>query len=369
FRSALEQLVSAIATTASSADAQLAARGLGEQFGLSTGQTDILEDAAAAVATERRQSGVLAAMATISGQPLDDVTEAQLGDLAAEALGGAMGLEIRFVAGPDESGASEACPVTFHDRRFGTLHMAPGTAGGRDQDLVQSFADHLGMALGNLVVYRDLRGLFGRYVSPAIATRLLNDPTNAELGGVMVETTVLFADLRGFTSYTEGVQHPGDVVNLLNRYFTTVVPILLDEGGTVDKFVGDAVMAVFNTPILQPDHAVRAVRAAYRMQQAIGELIRDRPDWPQFRIGVNTGSALVGNIGSDELRNYTAIGDAVNVAARLETATAPGEILMGATTYDLVRHVVTAEQVQPIDAKGKAEPVAAYRLVSISDQG
>lgn len=185
----------------------------------------------------------------------------------------------------------------------------------------------------------------------------------------MVETTVLFADLRGFTSYTEGVQHPGDVVDLLNRYFTTVVPILLDEGGTVDKFVGDAVMAVFNTPILQPDHAVRAVRAAYRMQQAIGELIRDRPDWPQFRIGVNTGSALVGNIGSDELRNYTAIGDAVNVAARLETATEPGEILMGATTYDLVRHVVTAEPVQPIDAKGKTEPVAAYRLVSISDQG
>lgn len=233
---------------------------------------------------------------------------------------------------------------------------------------MQSFADHLGMALGNLVVYRDLRGLFGRYVSPTIATRLLNDPKNAELGGVMVEITVLFADLRGFTSYTEGVQHPSDVVDLLNRYFTTVVPILLDEGGTVDKFVGDAVMAVFNTPILQPDHAVRAVRAAHRMQQAIGELIRDRPDWPQFRIGVNTGSALVGNIGSDELRNYTAIGDAVNVAARLETATEPGDILMGATTYDLVRHVVTAEQVRPIDAKGKTEPVAAYRLVSISDQ-
>ncbi len=368
FRSALEQLVSAVAATASSSDTQLAARSLGEQFGLSTGQTEILEDAATAVATERRQSGVLAAMATISRQPLDDITEAQLGDLAAEALGGAMGLDVRFVPSSDESGASEACQVTFHDRRFGTLHVAPGTASGRDQDLVQSFADHLGMALGNLVVYRDLRGLFGRYVSPTIATRLLNDPKNAELGGVMVEITVLFADLRGFTSYTEGVQHPSDVVDLLNRYFTTVVPILLDEGGTVDKFVGDAVMAVFNTPILQPDHAVRAVRAAHRMQQAIGELIRDRPDWPQFRIGVNTGSALVGNIGSDELRNYTAIGDAVNVAARLETATEPGDILMGATTYDLVRHVVTAEQVRPIDAKGKTEPVAAYRLVSISDQ-
>lgn len=366
FRQALEQLVSAIQTASSREEAERAARTLGEQFGLTSGQTEILEGAADALATERRQSEVLSAMARISRQPLDNVTAAQLGDLAAKALSDATGAEFTFTDGANPDAHPGAVAVVFHDRPFGTLITAAADPD-LDPKLLQSFADHLAMALGNLTIYRDLRGLFGRYVSPGVATRLLNDPASSQLGGAMVETTVLFADLRGFTSYTEGIQHPGDVVELLNRYFTAVVPILLDEGGTVDKFVGDAVMAIFNTPILQPDHAVRAVRAAYRMQQTIAELVRDRPDWPRFRIGVNTGSVLVGNIGSDQLRNYTAIGDAVNVAARLETAAEPGQILMGATTYELVRHVVTAEPAQPVEAKGKAEPVMAYRLLSISD--
>ena len=265
--------------------------------------------------------------------------------------------------------SSDGVPVVFHDRRFGTLTAKSENHHESEDNLIGSFADHLAMAMGNLAIYRDLRGLFGRYVSPAVATRLLDDPETTPLGGAIVETTVLFADLRGFTSYTESIQHPAEVMDLLNRYFTAVVPILLDEGGTVDMFVGDAVMAIFNTPVLQPDHAVRAVRAAFRMQQAIAEMIQDRPDWPRFRIGVNTGSTLVGNIGSNELRNYTAIGDAVNVAARLETAAEPGQILMGATTYELVRHTVTAELIEPVEAKGKAEPVVAYRLTAIRDSG
>ena len=368
FRQALEQLVAAVEGAGSTDDAKQAARTLGEQFGLTIGQTDILEGAADALAAERRQSGVLAAMAEISRQPLDNLTEAQLGTLGAEALSTATG--IRFAFTYEEQGQpaiGDGVPVVFHDRRFGTLAATSESDRGGDKGLIGSFADHQAMAMGNLAIYRDLRGLFGRYVSPGVATRLLNDPETAQLGGAIVETTVLFADLRGFTSYTESIQHPAEVMDLLNRYFTAVVPILLDEGGTVDKFVGDAVMAIFNTPVLQPDHAVRAVRAAFRMQQAIAEVAQDRPDWPKFRIGVNTGSTLVGNIGSDELRNYTAIGDAVNVAARLEVAAEPGQILMGATTYDLVRHVVTAELVEPVEAKGKAEPVVAYRLTAISD--
>ncbi|MDH3193352.1 MAG: adenylate/guanylate cyclase domain-containing protein [Acidimicrobiia bacterium] len=366
FRQALEQLVAAVEGSGSTDDAKGAARALGEQFGLTLDQTDILEGAADALASERRQSGVLAAMADISRQPLDNLTEAQLGLRGAEALSSATGSHFTFTA-EDRSASDEGVPVVFHDRRFGTLTETSESHDKSDDDLIGSFADHLAMAMGNLAIYRDLRGLFGRYVSPAVATRLLNDPETTQLGGAIVETTVLFADLRGFTSYTESIQHPADVVDLLNRYFTAVVPILLDEGGTVDKFVGDAVMAIFNTPVLQPDHAVRAVRAAFRMQHAIAEVIQDRPDWPRFRIGVNTGSTLVGNIGSDELRNYTAIGDAVNVAARLETAAEPGQILMGATTYDLVRHVVTAELVEPVEAKGKAEPVVAYRLTALRE--
>lgn len=369
FRQAMEQLISTLQDPGLLADSQQAAQTVGQQFGLSASQTEVLKGAAEAVATERRQSAVLAAMASLAQQPLADVTEEQLGELAADTLGKATGAEYRFVidSRKQPSPGPESFPVVFHDRQFGTLQTAALSDTTQDRELTQSFADHLGMALGNLTVYRDLRGLFGRYVSPGVAARLLSDPSSAELGGATVEATVLFADLRGFTSFTEGLQHPGDVVELLNRYFTAAVPILLDEGGTVDKFVGDAVMAVFNTPVLQPDHAVRAVRAAYRMQQAIGEIVEQNPHLPRFRIGVNTGSVLVGNIGSDELRNYTAIGDAVNVAARLETAAEPGEVLMGATTYDLVRHVVTAEPTEPIDAKGKADPVPAYRLLSIAD--
>ena len=370
FRQALEQLVAAVEGSGSTDDAKQAARTLGEEFGLTRDQTDILEGAADALAAERRQSGVLAAMADISRQPLDNLTEAQLGMLGAEALSSATGSQFAFTAeDQNEPVSSDGVPVVFHDRRFGTLTAKSENHHENEDDLIGSFADHLAMAMGNLAIYRDLRGLFGRYVSPAVATRLLDDPETTQLGGAIVETTVLFADLRGFTSYTESIQHPAEVMDLLNRYFTAVVPILLDEGGTVDKFVGDAVMAIFNTPVLQPDHAVRAVRAAFRMQQAIAEVIQDRPDWPRFRIGVNTGSTLVGNIGSNELRNYTAIGDAVNVAARLETAAEPGQILMGATTYELVRHTVTAELIEPVEAKGKAEPVVAYRLTAIRDSG
>ena len=371
FREALEELVSGIGTTGVDGPAESAARRLGEQYGLTLGQTRVLEGAADALATERRQSAVLTAMTDISRQPLTDLDESELGDLAATALGKALDRRVVFRAEDevDSGSAGLVCPVVAHGRQMGVLQLIEGDVEESDERLIRSFAGHLGTALVNLGFYRDLRGLFGRYVSPEIAVRLLADPASAELGGTVVETTVLFADLRGFTTYTEGIQHPKAVVDLLNRYFTAAVPILLGEGGTVDKFVGDAVMAVFNTPILQPDHALRAVRAGYLMQRAVEDVAREHPDWPRFRIGINTGSALVGNIGSAELHNYTAIGDAVNLAARLESVAEPGQVLMGPTTFELVRHAVEADPVGLIDVKGKAEPVAAYRLVALIDQG
>ena len=370
FRDALEQLVSAIGTSDSSIGVQAAARTLGHRYGLASGQVRVLEGAADALAIERRQSAVLAAMADISRQPLTALTESELGDLAASALAEAVGFDVVFTG--REQSATDAnvvdFPVVSQGHQVGSLQVRGNTVQPRDVELIESFAGHLATAVVNLGFYRDLRRLFGRYISPEVAAQLLSDPSSAELGGAVVEMTVLFADLRGFTTFTEGIQHPAEVVDLLNRYFNAVVPILIEEGGTVDKFVGDAVMAVFNTPTLQPDHALRAVRAAHRMQLAVDEVARAHPEWPRFRIGVNTGSALVGNIGSEELRNYTAIGDAVNTAARLETAAEPGEVLMGATTYELVRHAVQAESVGLIEVKGKVQPVAAYRLGGLVDR-
>lgn len=386
---ALERLVSAIEV--GRFDADVAANDVGTRFGLTTGQTQILAEAGNAVASVRRRSRVLSAMNRLTHGRLVDVDADTLTSLATSALADTLETPVEFwrfdssehlqrpqIRREDFAGEEPrqlegagyrvmAYPVRQGDRLAAVLavHTGEGDDPSRDADLIQTFASHLGLTLENVVLYRDLRGLFGSYVSPELASRLLDDPERAALGGSVVETTVLFADLRGFTRLSEAIGKPDEIVALLNRYFSLVVPIVLESGGTVDKFVGDALMAVYNTPVLQPDHALRAVTAAYEMQQAINSLAAEEPTWPRFRVGVNTGVALVGNIGSDELRNYTAIGDAVNVAARLETAAEPGEILIGATTQALVAHRIRTEQVGVLEVKGRREPVEAYRVISV----
>src|SRR5439155_2770925 len=203
--------------------------------------------------------------------------------------------------------------------------------------------------------------LFRQYVSPDVATALLADSTNSDLGGSVVDVTVLFADLRGFTSYAE-LGSPDQVVAMLNRYFSDVVPLVLKEGGTVDKFVGDAMMALFNAPSRQPDHALRGARAALAMQAAAARVAAGNPEFPCFRIGLNTGPALVGNIGSDQVRNFTAIGDTVNVAARLQETARPGEVVIGPGTYEAIRHQAVVRPLGPVRVRGKEEPVEAFVL-------
>jgi class 3 adenylate cyclase len=385
---ALERLVSAIEVGRSDADA--AASDVGSRFGLTTGQTQILAEAGASVASERRRARVLTAVSRLTHGRLAEVDGDALIPLATSALGDALETTVEFwpvgVGGADrptvspedfrgddprlvEGGGSRvmAYPVRRGSELAAVLavHTADGHQYVRDTDLIQTFATHLGLTLENVTLYRDLRGLFGSYVSPELASRLLDDPTRAALGGSVIETTVLFADLRGFTRLSEDMGKPDEIVALLNRYFKLVVPIVLESGGTVDKFVGDALMAVYNTPVLQPDHALRAVTAADRMQRAVNSLAAEHETWPRFRVGVNTGVALVGNIGSDELRNFTAIGDAVNVAARLETAAEPGQVLIGATTQALVAHRVRSEPAGTFEVKGRREPVEAYRVLGV----
>ena len=137
-----------------------------------------------------------------------------------------------------------------------------------------------------------------------MAAALLADPRPAALGGSLVELTALFADLRGFTSFSERVE-PGEIVEMLNRYHTAAVPIVLGNGGTIVQFVGDALLALFNAPAAQPDHALGAARAALAMQEAAEEIAAGEPGWPRFRVGVNTGPALVGNIGSPSCAGST----------------------------------------------------------------
>jgi class 3 adenylate cyclase len=146
------------------------------------------------------------------------------------------------------------------------------------------------------------------------------------------------------------------------------VPVLLANGGTVVQFVGDAVMALFNAPARQPDHALRAARAALGMQAAIEAVAERETDWPRFRVGVNTGPALIGNIGSDEFRNFTAIGDTVNLAARLEQEVAEaGQVVLGPATRDAIKHLAIARPLDPIEVKGKRDPIACWVLEGLKD--
>ncbi|HSJ61390.1 MAG TPA: adenylate/guanylate cyclase domain-containing protein [Jiangellaceae bacterium] len=178
------------------------------------------------------------------------------------------------------------------------------------------------------------------------------------------DISVLFADLQGFTTFSEH-HEPQEVSTMLNEYFGVAIPPVVEQyGGQVDRLVGDALMVTFNTRGDQPDHPERAARAALAIQQVTGEVAAEHPGWPRFRVGVNTGEAAVGLLGTAGGRTFTVIGDAVNLAARLEGAASVGEVLIGAET---ARRLPTArtEALGPVQVKGKAESVEVYRLVDL----
>jgi class 3 adenylate cyclase len=212
-------------------------------------------------------------------------------------------------------------------------------------------------------LHRQIDRLFRQYLSPDVARLLLEQPDRAELGGEVVEASVLFADLRGYTSYSEG-RAPDEVVAMLNEAYRTAVPAVFAEGGTIVQFMGDALMAIFNAPLRQPDHALRAARAGLALQRAAGEL-HGEAGRPRFRVGINTGPTLVGNVGSDDIRNFAAIGDTTNVAARLQTFAQEGTVVIGERTFELIRDRATVRSLGSPDLKGKSVPTQVYELLEI----
>jgi PAS domain S-box-containing protein len=209
-----------------------------------------------------------------------------------------------------------------------------------------------------------IRQTFGRVVAPRVRDRLLADPGNLRLDGTRQVVTVLFADLSGFTAFSE--KHvPETVFKTLNTYLSMAAQTILEEEGTLDKFMGDAVLAIWNSPDPQEDHALRAVRAALTTMQRLENCYKNFPDAEQqmgFRIGITTGPAMVGNVGTNDLFNYTAIGDAVNLAQRLQAAANPGQILLYKDTYDIVAGQVVATPLKPLIVKGRAQPADVYEL-------
>jgi adenylate cyclase len=212
---------------------------------------------------------------------------------------------------------------------------------------------------------RRLDELFRPYLSPQLADRLREDPSAGELGGEQRQVSVLFADLQGFTAFSEQAS-PAEVIAMLNEYWGGTVPVLEAEGGLIERFAGDAVMVVFNAAADQEDHAARACRAALELQRASGRIADERPGWPRFRAGVNTGPAVIGNVGSVERRSFTAIGDTTNLAARLQAQAEAGQVVIGAATLADVAGNAQVTPLGRLELKGKSEPVEAYVLQAFS---
>jgi adenylate cyclase len=208
------------------------------------------------------------------------------------------------------------------------------------------------------------RRLFERMVSPAVIDQL--DPDSLQLGGRRLNITTLFADIRGYTSFSEATD-PETLVSVLNRYLAVAADAILNEEGTIDKFLGDAVMAWFNAPIPQSDHTLRAIRSALAIQEQISDLSVVMPTNFQlsFGIGIHMGEALLGLIGTDKRLEYTAIGDSVNTAKRLQENAHPGQILISQIAANEVKDRVKMQSVPPITAEGKEQPLQVFEVLGL----
>jgi len=203
------------------------------------------------------------------------------------------------------------------------------------------------------------------YLSPQLAARLRAEPKTADLGGEEREVSVLFADLQGFTAFSEH-HRPTEVLTMLNEYWARTVPVVLGaQGGMIERFAGDAIMVVFNAAADQPDHALRAARAGLALQQEADGLAAEAPERPRFRVGINTGPAIVGNVGTAEQRSFTAIGDTTNLAARLQAHADPGQVVIGESTFAALSDGARTQPLGPLEVKGKTEPVNAYVLTGL----
>jgi len=212
-----------------------------------------------------------------------------------------------------------------------------------------------------------IRRTFELYASRKVVERLLADPSQVRLGGVQQPVTILLADLRGYTAVAETLP-PAQLVDVLNGHLTVAAQAVLDYDGTISQFIGDLVMAIYNAPLPQPDHAVRACRAALALQEGMRQYHAGlAPELRMsFGVGIVTGEAVVGNIGGLEQRNYTAIGDTVNLSQRLEEMAGGGRILIAESTRRVLGSLARVESCGLVPIRGRAEPVEVYELLGVA---
>jgi class 3 adenylate cyclase len=204
-----------------------------------------------------------------------------------------------------------------------------------------------------------------RYVSEDVAREILNNPTeNLRLGGESCEVSVLFADIRGFTHFSEH-RRPSQVIELLIRVFSQLTPVVFDYRGTLDKYLGDAIMAFYGAPVPSSDGPAQAVCSAWAMQKKFAQLKREHTVMDDLGLGVGicTGEAVVGNVGSERIMDYTVIGNTPNTARRLQECAKAGQILVDENTYSAIKGAFRIREIEPMELKGCSQPIQVYEVL------
>jgi adenylate cyclase len=263
-----------------------------------------------------------------------------------------------------------SAPLIYKDHVFGIFYVdclsKPYAFSQEELGIFSVIAAEAAMSFDNARSHDELahrlveRQALERFLSSNIVEKILANPNEIHLGGENQTVTILFSDIRGFTRMSEHME-PHAVVELLNEYFSEMTDLIFESGGTLDKYLGDGIMAVYGAPLPKPDDPLRATKTAMEMQRALVSLNRDwerRGQQPlRMGVGVNTGPVTAGNIGSAKRMDYTVIGDAVNLASRLCSNAAGGQILVSESTYLQLNSSIPAQRLEPIRVKGKETPV------------
>jgi adenylate cyclase len=276
--------------------------------------------------------------------------------------------------------AAMCVPLRVEDRLLGSIYVdtrkEARSFDEEDLELFASMAAQLSMAIENVQLYERMleaerkRASLGRFLSPAVVEAVLNAGTRLELGGRKQTVTTMFCDIRSFTPIAESIE-PADLVTLLNEHFTAMVDIVFEHQGTLDKYIGDELMAVFGAPLAHEDDAARAVRAAVAMRAKNEELNewRAQQGVPPLRlgIGISTGEVIAAYMGAPKRMEFTVVGDRVVTAKRLCSVAEAGQVVVSEATWERVRGFAHGEAIGEVALKGKKVPECAYRVTGLSE--
>ena len=311
----------------------------------------------------------------ISRTILDMVTQQKVAILTHDAQA-----DQRFESGRSirihQIRSAMCAPLWLRERVIGVIYVdSPlhvGSFSAADLDLLTALSNYAAVAIERarlnerIQAERAARDRLERYHSPAVIEAVLGGAEQEEPSVTLRETSIMFADIVGFTARCESLP-PEEVAAFLNQFFSLAADAIFEFGGTLDKFIGDAVMAFFGAPLPQEDHAERAVRAALAITRSLEAWNRDRvaqdADPIEIRVAIHSGPVVVGDIGSASRVDYTVLGNTVNIAARLEEFVAtPGAIVLGETTYDAVKHLFAVESLGDMPLKGLSKKISAFRI-------